>query len=273
MAEQPFWDHLTELAHRTKVVLYSIAICSSVASLIPSNPLDFFSFNSSYNPMISVIIKKIEADLLPKEGELIAPNVMDIVLMYFVVALSIGIILSSPVIIYETYAFINPALYPHERKAIFPYLIVSGILFLLGIAYNYFLILPLTFKIILQLIEAAEVSPFLSVSSFFSFVFLASIGSGVFFIFPVIIVLLVKMGIMGTETLKKNRAAIYVAVLVFAAIITPDPTPLTMFILFIPFVILYEGSLFFAKRIERKAELEELKNALKLIESLKRKTS
>lgn len=239
--EQSIWDHLEELATRLRRVLTALAIVTFAIMSAPSDPAQILKLNlSGYRPLISSILEIIQESLLPGGVDLIAFNWLDPFYIYFLVALIIGFLITLPYLSWELYRFITPALYEHERKGIFTFVFVVVLLFGVGAAYAWFLLLPTTFTVLYNFVNQSRVLPFFSVKDFYNMVAFGLMGSGIFYTFPVIIWLLVKADLLEVESLKKNRKGIFVGLLVFTAVLTPDPTPFTMLLMSVPFYILYE---------------------------------
>jgi len=257
--EQPIWDHLDELAKRLKIILISVAVASIGIASVPADldrliRLDF----SNYRPMISVIIGAMQDTLLPKEVSLIAFTWLDTFYIYFVVAIALGALVSLPVIAYELYQFVSPALYANERKSIFNFVAAFSILFSVGAVYAYFVLLPVTFKILLKFVYQTRIAPLFSVRDFFNIVALGLLGSGLFYTLPLLIYILVKMDLVDIQTLREYRKQIFVGLLVVTAILTPDPTPFSMLLMTIPFYLLYELTIQIVGRMKRGEKPEDL---------------
>jgi sec-independent protein translocase protein TatC len=239
--EQSIWDHLEELATRLRRALIALAIVTFVIMSAPSDLAQILKLNlSGYRPLISSILEIIQESLLPGGVELIAFNWLDPFYIYFLVAFIIAFLVTLPYLSWELYRFINPALYEHEKKGIFTFVLVVMILFGVGTAYAWFLLLPTTFTVLYNFVNQSRVLPFFSVKDFYNMVAFGLLGSGIFYTFPVIIWMLVKADLLTVESLKGNRKGIFVGLLIFTAVFTPDPTPFTMLLMTVPFYILYE---------------------------------
>ena len=257
--EQSIWDHLEELAKRLRRALTALAIVTFAIMSAPSDLGQILKLNlSGYRPLISSILVFIEDSLLPgSEALLIASNWLDPFYIYFLVAFIIAFLVTLPYLSWELYRFVNPALYERERKGIFTFVFVVVLLFALGAAYAWFLLLPTTFSVLYNFVNQSRVLPLFAVKDFYNMVAFGLLGSGIFYTFPVIIWLLVKADLLEVESLKKNRKGIFVGLLILTAIFTPDPTPFTMLLMSVPFYILYEITIQILQRTtpdpERKA--------------------
>ena len=239
--EQSIWDHLEEFATRLRRALTALALATFVIMMAPSDPAQILKLNfSDYRPIISSILEFIQESLLPGGVDLIAFNWLDPFYIYFLVAFIIAFLVTLPYLSWELYKFITPALYEHERKGVFTFVIVVVLLFGVGAAYAWFLLLPTTFSVLHNFVSQSRVLPFFSVKDFYNMVAFGLLGSGIFYTFPVIIWIIVKADLLEVESLKRNRKQLFVGLLFVTAILSPDPTPFTMLLMSVPFYILYE---------------------------------
>jgi sec-independent protein translocase protein TatC len=239
--EQSIWDHLEEFATRLRRALTALALATFVIMMAPSDPAQILKLNfSDYRPLISIILEFIQESLLPGGVDLIAFNWLDPFYIYFLVAFIIAFLVTLPYLSWELYKFITPALYEHERKGVFTFVIVVVLLFVVGAAYAWFLLLPTTFSVLHNFVSQSRVLPFFSVKDFYNMVAFGLLGSGIFYTFPVIIWIIVKADLIEVESLKRNRKQLFVGLLFVTAILSPDPTPFTMLLMSVPFYILYE---------------------------------
>jgi len=243
-----FFEDLVEFIHRLRKAFLALVVASIIVSLFPYE-LEFSYF--SYTPLVSVALRKAQEALLPDGVKVIAGGWMDVLTVYLIVSLALGFIASSPVIAYEIYAFLEPALYPGEKRFTKAFIVSFTALFALGIVYAYYLIVPLSFKVVVWLAEKSGAEPLFTLRDFVYFVFLGGVASGLFFNLPLILVSLVKLGLLDSESLRRRWREVLVGVLIFTAIITPDPTPISMLLLSIPFIALYGLAVVVSKRIER----------------------
>lgn len=147
------------------------------------------------------------------------------------------------------YLFINPALYENERRNLVTYILVFSVLFIFGALYSYYLLVPFTLRALYGFVQQTNVLPFFSLRDFFSLVSMAVFASGLFYTSPLTIFYLVKQNFIGIEDLENNRKQIIVALMIFAAILTPDPTPISMFLMSVPFYLIYEATIIVLKKV------------------------
>ncbi len=171
-----------------------------------------------------------------------------------------GIIISIPYIFWEFWRFIKPALYEKERKHATGAVFYSSLLFLLGIFFGYYLIVPLSTHFFGSYRVSAEVVNQINLNSYISAVTTIILGSGIVFELPIVIFFLAKVGLVSSGFLKSYRRHAYILLLLLAAIITP-PDVFSMLLVSGPLIVLYELGVVLAKGIERKRVDQELLEA------------
>lgn len=251
-----FMEHTVELLQRLKVILIAVFGIGFFVGFWPLDITKLFTFPSSmeYKPLVSLIFEKLKEDLLPEGASLIAGSFLDTAYVYLMLSILVGVMLGSPIVAYELYKFFNPALYRHERKLAAKVVISFVGLFTMGAALCYKAILPITFKILMWFIQSAAALPLINVSDFVYMVLVLIIGVGILYTSPIYIVLLVQRGLMSADHLTKNRKYIYGVFIIITAVVTPDPTIISDVILLIPFIVLYEATVFICKKIEKERE-------------------
>ncbi len=171
-----------------------------------------------------------------------------------------GIIISIPYIFWEFWRFIKPALYEKERKHASGAVFYSTFLFLSGILFGYYLIVPLSTHFFGSYSVSDEVMNQINLTSYISSVTTVILGSGIIFELPIIIYFLSKVGLISSGFLINYRRHAYVLLLLLAAIITP-PDIFSMLLVSGPLILLYELGVFLSKRIEKKRVKEDLLEA------------
>lgn len=251
--EQPMsvMEHLSELINRLKIVLIALGLTCSI-SFMPSDARGFTDPLHNYQPLVSFLMQRMRHDFLPATATLIAGGLVDTLFVYMYLSLLVGVVLASPVIAYELYAYVSPGLYPNERKYIVQFVGSFVGLFVLGLAIAYYLIIPLTFQILVWFITSAGAVPFISIKDFYNWILTLLLASGIFYTIPVFVVLLVQFGIIPAKLLSgRSKILAYVALFMIIFIFGPDPTPLTATVVMIPFAAIFEAAAFAARRIEK----------------------
>ncbi len=246
-----FWSHVDELVRRFKVVLIAVIIAVSVGWL-PTSIAGFTNPFGGYQPLLSLVMLRVKADFLPGQATLIAGGLGDTVFIMAYLSIIIGLVLASPVIFYEVVAFIKPALYSDEKKVLGYYLGSFIGLLALGVAMAYFLIIPISFRILIYFTMQGGAVPFIFIKDFYSWIFTLFVICGVFYTIPVFLVMLVHVGVLPIRFLKgRNKFFAYLIILMVFWIFGPDPTPLTGLIMLAPFIFVFETATYFARKIDR----------------------
>lgn len=167
-----------------------------------------------------------------------------------------GFILASPIIFYEFWRFIKPALYENERKHSAGAVFFTSVLFGIGVLFGYYLIVPLSLHFLGSYSVSGEVTNQININSYINTVVSITLASGVVFLLPIFVFFLSKVGILTPAFMRKYRRHAYVLLLLMAAIITP-PDVFSQIMVFIPLFILYEVGILIAKRIEKERKRAE----------------
>lgn len=227
-AEMPFLEHLEELRWR---------ILWSLLALIVGVGAAFFVL-LKYDA-----IKFLAQPILPflPDGKLITTHPAGAFKIVMSAAFAIGGVLASPVIVYQFWSFLSPALYKHEKRVIVPVLIFGAVLFMGGVSLAYFVLIPLTLNFLLN-VQSSVISPMIDVTRYFDFAISFSLIMGAVFELPIAIIALTALGIVTPEFLNRYRRHALVACLVAAAFITPGQDPVSLAAVALPLIGLYEVS-------------------------------
>lgn len=228
---QPLISHLIELRKR---LLNSI-----IAVLLIFLALVYFA-NDIYQLVSAPLIKQ-----MPEGATMIATDVASPFFTPIKLTFMVSLILSAPVILYQVWAFVAPALYRHERRLVIPLLVSSSLLFYIGMAFAYFVVFPLAFGF---LTHTAPVGVQVStdIASYLDFVMALFMAFGVSFEVPVAIVLICWMGVTTPEELRKKRPYVLVGAFVVGMLLTP-PDVFSQTLLAIPMYCLFEIGVFFSR--------------------------
>ena len=225
-SEAPFVSHLIELRDRLIRAVIAIALAFGVLVFWPS-PAGLYDLLAA--PMLSH---------LPQGTHLIATNVISPILVPLKITLMAAFLVALPVVLYQVWAFVAPGLYSHEKKLVLPLVISSTILFLVGVAFCYFIVIPGMSRFI-QSFAPTSITAAPDIEQYFGFVLTLFLVFGVAFEVPVAVVVLARMGIVTIEQLRKIRGYFVVGAFVVSAVVTP-PDVVSQLALAIPMVLLYE---------------------------------
>lgn len=162
-----------------------------------------------------------------------------------------GLILSSPYVLWELWRFISPALHEKEKKYTSGVVFFASALFMMGVLFSYYIIVPMTINFLGNYKVAALVKNTISISSYISTVTILTFIMGIVFELPIVIYFLTKIGLLGPDFMRRNRKYAIVIILIVAAVITPSSDIPTLLIVSAPLYILYEASIFVSKYAER----------------------
>lgn len=228
---QPLISHLIELRKR---LLNSI-----ITIFVVFLALVYFA-NDIYQLVAAPLIKQ-----MPLGSTMIATDVASPFFTPIKLTMYVSVFLSAPVLLYQLWAFVAPALYRHERRLVMPLLFSSTLLFYIGIAFAYFVVFPLAFGF---LTKTAPVGVVVStdISKYLDFVMTLFLAFGVAFEVPVAIILLCWMGVTSPESLKKKRPYILVGAFVVGMLLTP-PDVFSQTLLAVPMYCLFEVGVWFSR--------------------------
>lgn len=247
--EMSVYDHIGEL--RKRVILVAVVfLVTTVAGLFFAEP----------------IIRYLQQADRAKDLTMNAFRLTDPIKIYFQFSFVIGCVLTAPLALYQLWAFISPGLYERERKVTLGYIPLSLFLFLAGVAFSYFVLLPYVLNFSASLAENLNVTQVIGINEYFDFLIKLTLPFGLLFQLPVIIMFLTRLGIVTPTFLSKFRRYAYFILLVLAGLISP-PDVISQIIVMIPLVILYEISIIISRSAHKKVlearQLEEMQEEQK----------
>ena len=224
--EAPFVSHLVEL--RDRLIRSAIAVGVAFAVL---------AFWPGMGPLYDLLAAPMTAHL-PQGTKLIATNVISPVLVPLKITLMAAFLLVLPYVLYQVWAFVAPGLYSHEKKFVLPLVVSSTLLFFVGVAFCYFIVIPAMAKFI-QAFAPTAITAAPDIEQYFGFVLTLFLVFGIAFEVPVAVVVLARIGLVSIEQLRAARGYFIVGAFIVAAVVTP-PDVVSQLALAIPMCILYE---------------------------------
>ena len=250
-AEMPFLDHLEELRWRILWSLLAIVL-ATVAGWVIVERVD----------VIGLLIQPIKP-LLP-DGKLKFTHPTEPFFITLKFAFVLGLVLSSPVVIYQAWAFLAPALYPREKRLIVPALSAGVVLFLGGATVAYLWVLPRALRVLFGF-QQSVFDPIITAEGYFGFAAQIMIGFGVVTELPLVVVILAALGLVTPQLLARNRRYAIALSAVAAALLTP-PDAVSMLIMMVPLLLLYEVSIVCAWVVtKRRARRERAASAAGIV--------
>lgn len=222
----PFIDHLEELRKRIIVVIAVFVVLFGAAYPFHNNLLGFLTRPLENKELVFLDITE--------------PFLINIKISFIAAAMVI-----MPFLVFQIISFAFPAFSKKIRRRVVPIGILFFILFYGGIAFSYFLMVPIAVKWLLS--QGAELTQTLSVTRYVSFIGWFLVGAGLVFEMPLVLVFLIKIDILTVPQLRRQWRIVYIVILVICAIITPDWSPVTMGVLAAPMILLYELALLLAR--------------------------
>lgn len=242
-AEMPFLDHLEELRWR---IIYSLS-AAIVGVLIGFFLVQHFD-----------VLTRLEAPILPylRGHRLMGTRPTDGLQITISAAMWIGTVLSAPVILYQAWSFLSPALYPRERRLLIGALTGGIALFIGGGLFAYVVVLPMSLPVLLRLFGTA-IEPMITAESYYGFVFSMVLSFGLAFELPVLVLMLSAAGLVTPQLLKKYRRHAFVLIVAAGAFLTPGDFVWSTFALAGPLYVLYELSVLIAYAMHRRRRSDE----------------
>ncbi|TAK55596.1 MAG: twin-arginine translocase subunit TatC [Gammaproteobacteria bacterium] len=237
LPESSLISHLLELRDRLLRAL--------VATFLIAVPCLYFA-NDLFSWLAAPLL-----EWLPEGSTLIATSVVAPFMTPFKLALLAAIFLAMPVILYQVWAFVAPGLYRHERRFALPLFVSSVLLFYAGAAFAYYVVFPLVFRFFVMTTPAG-VQMMTDMTQYLDFVVLLFFAFGLAFEIPVATVLLVRTGLVGHDTLGRNRGYVLLGIFIIAAFLTP-PDPVSQTMMAVPMYVLYEAGLLLARLLVPKS--------------------
>ncbi|MCU0625646.1 MAG: twin-arginine translocase subunit TatC [Gemmatimonadaceae bacterium] len=240
VTEMPFLDHLEELRERLIKVIVALAITVAAAFVL------VVKFNA-----IAFLAQPIQPFLGGKKLVFTHPG--DSFTITMTVSLGIGFVLAAPVILYQLWAFVSPALYQREKRIVIPVLVAATFLFALGASAAYFLVLPFALQFLLGF-QSEALEAMITARDYFDFATSLCLVMGGVFELPILIVALTALGVVTPMQLRSWRRQALVVSIVAAAIITPGDLVTTTLMLMVPLYGLYEASIIASAIVHRRQQ-------------------
>lgn len=237
----PLTAHLQELRKRLIHSFVAVGVGFALCYLFAEKIFDILS-----TPLLTV---------MPAGGSLVFTSVAEAFFTYMKVAFIAGLILASPFVLYQVWAFVAPGLYRHERRYVVPFVLAGSLFLALGISFGYYIALPIGFKFLLGF-ATDFIKPLPSMKEYLSFSIKFLLAFGLIFEFPVVLVLLARIGVVDAKTLARQRKYAILLIFVFAAILTP-PDIVSQVILALPMIGLYELSIVLSRIFGKKPPLAQ----------------
>ncbi|MFH1682935.1 MAG: twin-arginine translocase subunit TatC [Candidatus Woesearchaeota archaeon] len=230
-SEMSFWDHLGELKSRLRISVIIFVVSFFIIYIFSSR-----------------IFQVIKDHFIGQyDLKLLAPTVMSGFMLSLKMGFWLGLGITLPVLIYEVFKFIDPALNQKYHRLSLKIILSSATLFLAGMSFVYFVMLPMIMDFFIKYNEKLGLVNLFSTEQFFTFIIINLFVGGVIFQTPMVIVSANRLGLLHKDTLKNSRRWAYIIILVLAGVLTPDHSIISQIVLGGVIIVLFEFSLLFCK--------------------------
>ena len=235
----PLMEHIMALRKVLIIAAYSIAIGTIIGWFISDQTYAYLA-----RPVTQL-----------KTIMFITTTPMEPMLVKLKVSMFIGVALALPVLMWQIWSFVLPALKQNERKYLYITVPCSVLLFLGGAALCFYQVLPIGIKFLMNPGGGSiQATPFLTKTSYLSFLITFILTFGVVFQLPIVLLILIRIGVLSPKTLAKKRRWAILVIIILAVIISPTPDPLTQLLMAGPMYLLYEISIWLGYLVARKQE-------------------
>jgi sec-independent protein translocase protein TatC len=223
--KMPFTAHLEELRSRLIRIVVAVGIG--------------FVVSYAFKDWLFTVITRPLASALPPNSFMIYTGMPEAFFIYMEIAFFASLFLTGPYILYQIWKFISPGLYSGEKKYVFPFILASTTLFVSGILFGYFIVLPPAFQFFVSF-SSDFLKPMFSFKEYLSLSLKFLLGFGISFQLPVFLFFMTKIGIVNARILSKHRRYAILIIFIVAAILTPTPDPFNQILMALPLMLLYE---------------------------------
>lgn len=253
MKEMAFLDHLEDLRWTLIKAISAVVVVTVICSFFRRWIIDVILMGPTYADFISYKILSLDAIEIYLQNRKIPGQFFADWGTVFMV----GIVIGSPFVVYQIWRFIEPGLYPTEKKGLRYASVAATFFFTLGILFGYYVITPIALQYFAQYDISARVVNDFDLTEYFSMVTFWSFGVGVLFELPVVVYFLSKLGILTEARMRASRRYVLIGVLIIGAFMTP-PEPLSQILVAMPLFALYEMSIYVVRFVERRRGEEGL---------------
>ncbi len=264
-----FWEHLEELRRRIIIIAITIAVFTLIC-LSFSRPIEkviMFPLGTSMNTLIARAIDTAggsEASILgflsiamragttSVNAELMKVGPLEGIMAFLKLGVTAGILLALPIIIYQVWAFVFPALNREERRFAIPLFLIILTFFILGAAFAYFIVTPVVLQFSAQLFP--DMPNRWDLQNYVSFITRLILGFGIAFELPIVMAFLSRIGVINARGFREKQSYALLGICVISALLTPAD-PWSMLLMAIPLFLLYQLGIFFAYLVEKESEI------------------
>lgn len=249
--EMPFLDHLEELRWRILKALGAILLCVGLCLFFTDWIMDGLLLGPTRASFFMYDVLRLSAVDIVLQNRTVTGQFF----AFFGTVIAAGVVIGSPIVVYQAWKFIEPGLYPDERKGLRFAAVFAAFFFALGISFGYLIIAPIALQFFAQFQISDTIVNEFDISKYFSMLLTWAFGAGILFELPVVVTVLAKVGVLTQDMLKAGRRYAVVVVLIISAFITP-PDPWSQLLMAIPLMGLFELSIWLTGVVERRRARE-----------------
>jgi sec-independent protein translocase protein TatC len=246
--EMPFLDHLEELRWRLIKSLVAIAVGVGAGYALVTN-VDVIAF-----------LKRPIDPYLPEGKKLLFTHPMEPFMLTLKLALVVGVVVAVPIVLWQVWGFLRPALYRRERRVVMPLGVAAVGMFLLGAASAFYIVMPLAIKMLWGF-QTGSLAPMITAEEYFGFATAVILSFGVVFELPLLALLLIYLRILSSAFLRRHRRTFIVVNAIASAVLTPGDLVVMTLIVMIPVQLFYELAVVMALIMERRRAQAEAQQA------------
>jgi len=257
IAEMSFLGHLEDLRWHIVRSCVAVVLCMIGAFAFKGFIFDvILTAPKSPDFITARILCKIGACINDKPFQLVSTEMAGQFSAHIMISMVAGVIIAFPYIVYQIWSFIAPALYENERKYARGAVFWISFLFLLGVLFGYYIIVPLSVHFLGSYQVSSEIANMITLNSYFQVVSSVTLATGIIFELPIFILFLTKIGVVTPDFLVKYRKHAFIIILIVAAVITP-PDVFSQILVTIPLMGLFEASIIASRRMLKKQKESE----------------
>ncbi len=234
--KMPLTAHLEELRTRLIRSLVAVGVC--------------FGISYAFKEKLFWIVARPLLEVLPQGSFMIFTGLPEAFFTYLKISFFAGLFFASPFVLYQIWKFISPGLYPREKKYVVPFVITSTLLFIAGVSFAYFIVLPPAYRFFVDF-STDFFRPMFTLKEYLSLTLKLLLAFGIVFEIPVFLFFMTKIGLVNSRTLARKRKYAILIIFIAAAILTPTPDAFTQILMALPMMVLYEVGILVSKWGER----------------------
>ena len=244
-SHKTFMEHIDELRSRLLKIVATVVSITLFSFLFGFEKFHFgdlsiyLPYPNPFNDIAALLIKKVQSDMLPQHVKLIVTSPGQAIIAQLYVSIFLGVVLGMPMIAYQIAAFVGPGLYPREARSIRRLIAPAILLFFLGAIFTYAFVTPMALEFLYTYGVVLGAETFITVDDLISFVLLFALAGGLSFQLPVAMWIVTAVGLVDADFWRRNLSYAIVGIVIFGAVVTPDGSGITMWLISVPMILLY----------------------------------